>query len=168
VSHYLHKKLIVYMKKNLLQKGFTLIELLVVIAIIGILAAVVLSSLNDARDGGQDASIKQSIGNLRAQAELVYNQNGFDYTGVCTSGPVTRLLEAAMENRAETTSVVPTLATAAGAQVVTCHSNASGYAAIAPLNIQVGTAVQYWCVDSTGFAGTTTIASVGASDVTCQ
>jgi len=81
--------------KNTFQRGFTLIELLVVIAIIGILAAVVIGSLNDARSGGQDASVQQSVANIRSQAELYYNQNNYTYTDVCGSAPVITLLSGA-------------------------------------------------------------------------
>lgn len=47
--------------KQKLNRGFTLIELLVVIAIIGILASVVLASLNTARDKGTIAAYKSEV-----------------------------------------------------------------------------------------------------------
>ena len=68
-----------YFSRN---RGFTLIELLVVIAIIGILASVVLASLNSARTKGSDAAIKANLANIRAQAALYYDTNNTYGTSV--------------------------------------------------------------------------------------
>lgn len=66
---------------NKKRKGFTLIELLVVIAIIGILATIVLVSLNTARQKARDA---RRIGDIRQVAlalEMYADDNSAQYPG---------------------------------------------------------------------------------------
>ncbi len=147
------------MKKINLQRGFTLIELLVVIAIIGILSAVVLASLNTARNKGANAAIKSNLANSRAQAEVWYDANG-TYAGVCSqgAGSIYPMLLGAQSSSGATTLVYSATAnattTAGTTTSVVCHENigsTGAWAASAPLKTAEGSNI-YWCVDSTGLS----------------
>ena len=69
------------------QKGFTLIELLVVIAIIGILATIVLVSLNTARSKARDVRRISDLRQLALALEMYYDGDGndayIDSAGAC-------------------------------------------------------------------------------------
>lgn len=140
-----------------LKKGFTLLELLVVVAIIGLLAAVVMASLNAARNKGGDAGVQANLRNAIAQGEIFYGSNTVNpntYTGVCTNGGVGSpavngvgafVLAAAKANGLSSYATDPsspggTLTTA------TCNDSANAWAAEVPLKYASGV----WCVDSAG------------------
>jgi len=129
------------------EKGFTLMELLVVVAIIGILAAIVIVSLNRARNKGKDAAIKTQLQQMRAASEM-YNDDNGSYTGWCGSAEQTR---------------IETGATTAGGTAADCDVAADGSAWAAEIVLLSG---GYWCVDSNG-ASKAEAASKGAAVTAC-
>ncbi len=145
-----------------MKKGFTLIELLVVVGIIGILASVVLASLNTSRSKGGDAAIKSNMSGVRSQAEIIYAGSACYGDG----NPITDVTCAAFAE-APCPATLPggtannylfanpnvfaqiQAAVAAGGGAGTCSSLANGtaWAASVPLKSNSANA---WCVDSTG------------------
>jgi len=146
------------MKKS--SRGFTLIELLVVIAIIGILSAVVLASLNTARNKGSDAAIQSDLDGVRTQAQLYYGDHANSYgTNVIIESNCS-----ATDNVFSDATVAKQVqgadaANGAGGVVCNVAANGTAYAVSAALVAAPGA---YYCVDSTG-VGTTTTTALGTN-----
>ncbi len=138
------------------NRGFTLIELLVVIAIMGVLASVVLASLNAARDKGADAAIVQSINNMRGEAELFFDTN-LSYIDMCDDAVIQNALARADElNKTGT---------------VTCVDGADVPRFWAIEAQLVASTTLFYCVDNDGKSLTTTNTSIsntsGSEDAVC-
>ncbi len=133
--------------KKAKKRGFTLMELLVVVAIIGILAAIVLVSLNSARNKGKNAAIKSQMVSLRSAGEL-HNEDNGSFATFCASTEATNL-SAGVTN--------------SGGSSFDCDATADAWAAEVQL---VGTGAGFWCVDSTG-ASKAEAATKGGTATVC-
>lgn len=58
------------------QRGFTFVELIIVISIIGILASIVVSSLNSAREKASVAAAQSELDNIRKAFAILYSDTG--------------------------------------------------------------------------------------------
>jgi len=129
-------------KKN--SAGFTLIELLVVIAIIGILATIVLASLNTGKNRGVDAAIKSNMATIIKETSIFYIDNtSSNYNEVCgingaTQIPIVAQAITELQNIAGPTN-----------EDVMCHAPGSGNASAWAVSVKLKNG-GFWCIDSIG------------------
>ena len=138
------------------------------VAIIGILASVVLASLNTARSKGANAAIKANLANIRAQAELVYDPLGAYGTAAnaVTGCAATGWTPTAGSLFADATIKAAIISATTSSGVAGCCNStiSSGSAWVASVQLKAaegsGGSITHWCVDSTGVsAGKPAIAS---------
>ena len=118
---------------------------LFILAIIGILASVVLASMNQARAKARDAKIESNLSTIVIKAENYKNLNG-SYLGLCEDSEISFLT---LTNSSSTKPYTE----------ITCNDNEQAYAVSASLSNpddSLSGHQEYFCVDSTGVATKTT------------
>jgi len=150
------------MKRLKDNRGFTLIELLVVVAIIGLLAAIILSSLQSAKKKGTDSRVISDVREARTAIQTGYN--GYAYSDLNYSS---------LANCANTASITSGVATNANCTLSTGPDNVSLNAVVSDV-IKQGSSIYflvnsdlksyairvslasnpnvYYCLDSSGIA----------------
>ena len=154
--------------------AFTLIELLVVIAIIGILASVVLVSLNSARQKGSTARVQEETSQVRTQLESDYANGVYpDLTGAASHIDVIASGQAGSANLTTITGDIVSQNGGAFGNTNGMIIYSTAASAVAPTDYAIfsksaGTNTGYFCIDSTGkTVVNTTAAAIPAFSATC-
>ncbi len=136
------------LKNNKMKnKAFTLLELLVVIAIIGILATIVLVSLQGARRRAQDSAIVSEMSQIRTAAEMHRIDTG-SYDDLMANEEVVTLVES--------------IEAVIGVNEVIYSIGDGEYCIAAPTVVDD----EFHCIDSSGSAGRVT-GGCDTEDHTC-
>jgi len=138
------------------QRGFTLLEILIVIAIIGILAAVVLASLNSSRVKARDAQRVAQLKEVEKALAIYYTTNG-RYPAGGGSGDTAPLVQTSIPSALVTGGLLGSLPTDpiysdpdAGYFYCSKGPDYDGYVLLA--NIESDEAEDAWCYISYGDA----------------
>lgn len=133
------------------NKGFTLIELLVVIAIIGVLAGIVLVSLQYSRGKAQDVKVVSSTKQIKTIIES--NYSGVLYPDLTNDSPLFGGLVSDGNPGTSTISILLADIISQGSSINVVNDPSGtglpvlGYAIYGQL---VSSSTQYFCIDSTG------------------
>lgn len=124
------------------------------------------NTFDDSRKNGTDSSIKSSLSNMRAYAELYYDKYS-NYSGICTNKQeiFTSLLDSASRN--SPSKINTNLSKAGDYDMVTCHATAEGWLVEAPLSDSTKELPYMYCVDSSGITMQKTTVSK-AQSLTCN
>ena len=161
------------MKTN---KGFTLVELLVVIAIIVTLASIVLVGIQSATKRAKNARIIADMSQLRSQIEIEKENHTGIYSFLDSGNTGADIYQASTE--------IKTLIDDIGKQRGVINADNDDYEGymVAQVNtsgdgmtwcvqttlVQTGTDPEYYCIDSTGRAGTTKNGPTHATAPSCS
>jgi len=138
------------MNKN---KGFTIIELIVVIAIIAVLAAIVLVNVTQYIAKSRDAAIKGNMATISTNAAVYFDdQSPTTYVGFSDEAN-----SFASETLGFATPVDAIIA--AGGTASSTQETATAFCFEIVLNDTTS-----WCVDSTGYKGTTADCDTATAD----
>ena len=102
-----------------------------------------MEEVNKAKIRGKDAAIKANLANMRAHAELFYDQNKNSYGKANSNGSCTSPTKGSLFDNSEPMALVLN----ATDNIVSCYSTSKGYAISVPLASDPTT---MWCLDNVG------------------
>ncbi|MDB5187708.1 MAG: putative Type pilus pilin [Candidatus Kaiserbacteria bacterium] len=146
-----------------MKRGFTLIELLVVVAIIGMLASIIVSATGTSRSKGIDGSVKYNLNQFRSQFDILALTTSGNYSTICSNSAMTKMLTNLQSIDVSASNAYnTTYSTTGAAQTITCHATTTAWGVEAPLSTG-----QFWCIDSSGKAATTSASTLASNDAAC-